>query len=278
VGAWSFQPPLVLVAVGGYLYLLGGRGRVGASRPRHELWRSLSFGAGLATVVIALGSPVDAYADGLFFVHMTQHVLLLTVAPPLLLLGAPWTRMWRPLPLGFRRGAARRLVVDRRTRLLRAAATRLASPVVAWLAFGVNLVLWHVPALYDATLRSQWIHDLEHALFFTTALVFWAQVIPSPPFRARLGELARAAYVTSAMLVGWVLAVVLAFARAPLYRPYVELAHHPLGLSPLADQQIAAGVMWVPGSLAFTIAALVFLCRWMAAESATRTKRPLLVH
>jgi cytochrome c oxidase assembly factor CtaG len=268
------QPPTFAIVVVAGLYALGSRWRVGSQvHRRRDRWRTIAFAAGLLTLVAALDTPIDTEADRLFAVHMVQHVLLLSVAPPLIVLGAPWARIWRPLPLGFRRAAARALVVDPRTRPLRRLAHGLGHPAVAWVAFCGNLVLWHVPALYDATLRNGGVHDLEHALFFTTGLLFWAQVIPSAPFRVRLDEPRRALYVTLAMLVGWVLAVVLGFARAPLYHPYAALAHRPGGLSALADQQIAAGVMWVPGSLAFTIAIVLFFYRWLAPESESR-RRP----
>ena len=132
--------------------------------------------------------------------------------------------------------------------------------------FNANLVLWHVPALYDATLSSVVVHDLEHALFLFTALLFWGQVVDSPPFHASLDWLQRVVYVTGAVLVGWVLAIVLALAPSPLYSAYSSLSHRPGGLSALGDQQIAAGVMWVPGSIAFTIAFIVFLYRWLGPE------------
>src|SRR5947209_6624051 len=95
---WQIQPPLAYVAVAALLYWLGGRG----GRTRHERLRVLSFIAGLVTIVLALDSPIDDAADKLFWAHMVQHVLLLTLAPPLILLGRPWPRMWRALPLGLR--------------------------------------------------------------------------------------------------------------------------------------------------------------------------------
>jgi cytochrome c oxidase assembly factor CtaG len=276
MGAWPVQPPTFAILVVAGLYVLGGRWRVGSQVHRsRDRWRTIAFASGLLVLVAALDTPIDSEADRLFAVHMVQHVLLLSVAPPLIVLGAPWARIWRPLPLGFRRTTAKALVVDPRTRPLRRLAHWLTHPAVAWVAFCGNLVLWHVPALYDATLRNGAVHDLEHALFFSTGILFWAQVIPSAPFRVRLDEPRRALYALLAMLVGWVLAVVLGFARTPLYHPYTTLAHRPGGLSALADQQIAAGVMWVPGSLAFTIAIVLFFYRWIAPEPESRRRSGL---
>lgn len=268
--AWPVEPPLLVIVVLAVLYALGGRRRVTRRRGGAQTARTLAFALGLATVAIALDSPLDPLADTLFAAHMAQHVLLLTVAPVLLVLAAPWTQIWRPLPLGFRRTAAKWVVRDPRARPLRTAARAVARPLSAWLLFSANLVLWHLPALYDATLRHQGLHDLEHVLFLATGLLYWAQIFDSAPFRARLDWLWRVAYLTTGMLVGWVLAVVLAFAPSPLYSAYAALPSRPGGLTALADQQLAAGVMWVPGSLAYTIAIVVFFYRWLAPEPERR--------
>jgi cytochrome c oxidase assembly factor CtaG len=273
--AWPLGFPFFAVLVVGILYWRGGRQRVSARRGDLESrGRAAAFYGGLATVLVALDSPLDPLADQLFAAHMTQHVLLLTVAPALIVLAAPWSRIWHPLALDFRRTAARAIVRSPRLRPVRTAARFVARPLPAWLLFNVNLVVWHVPALYEATLRNQAWHDLEHGLFFFTALLFWAAVIESPPLRVHLRWLGRIAYITGAIVVGWVLAIVLALAPDPLYDAYASLPHRPGGLSALGDQQIAAGVMWVPGSIAYTIAFIIFFYRWLEPESeAGRTAR-----
>ena len=265
--SWNVEPPLLLVVLCALLYRRGGLRQASARRAGLERrGRALLFYGGLATVVIALDSPLDSLSGQLFAAHMAQHVLLLTVAPPLIALSAPWSRLWQPLPLRFRRAAARALVLGPGWAWLRAAARPVRRPLPAWLLFNGNLVLWHVPFLYDATLRNGAVHDVEHALFFSTGLLFWTRVVDSPPLRAALGWLGRVAYVVGAIAVGWVLAIVLALAHSPFYAPYAALAHRPGGLSALGDQQIAAGVMWVPGSIAFTVAFVVFLYRWLDPE------------
>ncbi len=269
--AWPVEPPLFLVVAAAALYWLGGRRRVSARRGElGSRARAACFYLGLAVVAGALDSPLDPLAERLFAAHMLQHVLLLSVAPVLVLLGAPWGRVWQPLPLGLRRRTARAVAHGRGARPLRAAAGGVSRPAVAWLLFNADLVAWHVPALYDATLRSPAAHDLEHALFFCTALVFWGCVLDSPPLRARLDWLRRAVFVTSGLAVGWVLAIVLAFSPSPLYEAYASLPSRPGGLSALGDQQIAAGVMWVPGSLVYSVAFLFFLYRWLEPASAGR--------
>lgn len=260
------EPPFYGVLVAALLYWLGGRRRVSA--PRHG--RTVAFALGLLAIVAAVDSPIDSLAARLFLAHMVQHVLLISVAPPLFVLAAPWTRMWQPLPLRFRRTVARAVVLGPRAHWLRRTAHAVSHPLAAWSLASATLVVWHVPALYDLTLRNELVHQLEHTLFFCTGLLFWGAVFDSPPFRTRLDWVHRAAFVTSGMLVGWLLAVVLAFARTPLYAAYVAVVHRPGGLTALADQRLAAGVMWVPGSLAYSIAIVVFAYRWLAPVPALR--------
>ncbi len=270
--AWPVTPALAVVLVAAVTYWLGGRRRVSGGHGFEQTGRTAAFALGLLSIVIALDTPLDPLADKLFAAHMAQHVLLLTVAPPLIVVSAPWLRLWQPLPLGFRRSVARTLAKSPRARPLRLAAHWIAHPLSAWTLFSANLVVWHVPALYDLTLRNSAVHEVEHALFFGTGLLFFGAVFDSPPFRARLDWLWRAAYVTTGMLVGWLLALVLAFSTAPLYPAYAALAHRPGGISALADQQLAAGVMWVPGSLTFTIAFVVFVYRWLEPEGSRRRR------
>lgn len=234
-----FEWPLAGLLVAAVLYALG-------RRERDSVRRDACFYAGLLVIVAAIDSPVDRYADRLFWVHMVQHVLLTMVAPPLVLLGRPWPRSVRVLPMSARRAIARSLHACR----------GLAAPVVAFVLFNGVLLAWHLPALFDLTLRNEAVHDLEHALFFITALLFWTHLAPTSR-RPRLRPARRVAYGVGAILVSWVLAVVLAFASHPLYAHYTSLAHRPGGLSALADQQLAAGIMWVPASIPFTIAVLV---------------------
>jgi putative membrane protein len=202
-------------------------------------WRRVALALGLVSLVAALVMPLT---HKLFAAHMTQHVLLLAVASPLIVLSSPWTRLWQLLP------------------------PALTHPLVAWTLFNVTMVVWHVPVLYDLALRNGALHVLEHGLFFATGLLFWSAAFDS----ARLASWWRIAYLTTGMLVGWLIALVLAFATSPLYSTYAALPHRPWGLSELADQQIAAGVMWVPGSLAYTVAIIVFVYRWLEPESSAR--------
>ncbi len=260
---WSLDPSLVYVALAAGLYLAGSQG----SRRPTPL-QATSFFAALLAIVIALDSPIDSYADQLFWVHMLQHVLLLTVAPPLFLLGRPWPRMWRALPLGPRTALARTIARSSWTSPLRA----LARPLPAWILFNATIVAWHIPGAYDATLSSGPVHAVEHAMFFFTGLLFWARLIDPGPLRPRLVWPMRVAYAAGAMVVGWMLAITLVLVPHPLYGYYADLVSRPGGISALTDQQIAAGVMWVPGSIAYTVTFLIGFYRWLEPDNEPRPR------
>jgi putative membrane protein len=255
---WLLDPSLIYVALAAGLYMLGSRGR-----DRPQPLQALAFFASLIVIVIALDSPIDYYADDLFWVHMLQHILLLTTAPSLMLLGRPWPRMWRALPLGTRTKVARTIARARWVAPVRA----LARPLPAWILFNVTIVGWHIPAAYDATLTSGVIHAVEHAMFFFIGLLFWARVIDPGPLRPRLVWPARCAYAASAMVVGWMLAIVLALEPHAIYGYYSGLASRPGRISALTDQQIAAGIMWVPGSAAYAITFMLGFYRWLEADN-----------
>ena len=259
---WPIEWPLVAVVVTGLLYRLGGRLSATGSSARKR-WRGVAFYGGLAAIVLAVDSPIDRYAQTLFWVHMVQHVLLMMVAPPLLLIGRPWPRLTRPLPLRMRRPIARAVLSGPVLAPVRALLRWIGSPLPAFVLFNGSLLAWHLPVLYDLTLRDGLVHDAEHALFFSTALLFWVHLLPGVTGRPQLTAGARAVYGAGALGISWLLAVVLALATEPLYGGYASLAHRPGGISALADQQLAAGVMWVPGSIPYCIVLLLAVLRWL---------------
>ncbi|MGB9185098.1 MAG: cytochrome c oxidase assembly protein [Solirubrobacteraceae bacterium] len=269
---WSVQPPLAYVAVAALLYWWpAARGRTNR-RPGRSPWPAVAFAGGLLTIVLALDSPLDGYADTLFWAHMTQHVLLLTLAPPLILFGRPWPRMWQALPLRSRTKIGRALALSPWAKPLRA----LARPIPAFVLFNGTIIAWHIPAAYDATLGSGAVHDLEHAMFFFTGLLFWARVIDPGPLRPRLPWLGRVTYVVSAMIIGWVIAITLVLVPEPIYSHYALLTHRPGGISAMTDQQLAAGIMWVPGSLAYGVAMMLGFYRWLEPDSASNSRQRAL--
>jgi putative membrane protein len=254
-------PPLLVCAAGAALYALGGRGR--------RRWvREACFYGGVSVLVLALEPPFDDWADTSFALHMAQHVLLLTVVPPLVALGRPWPRLWLPFPAQARRAAARGLARGGWASPLRLAGRTLTRPPVAFVVMSATLLVWHLPGLYDAAVGSEGIHVLEHVCFVGTSLLFWGPLLEAPPIRARVDHLRRAVWFAAAAVPGWVLALVLAYARHPLYAAYASLPHRAFGLGALGDQQIAAGVMWVPGSVAYFVAFVIFIYRWLEPSHA----------
>jgi putative membrane protein len=267
-GDWSLDPAVALVAVTALLYRVGGKRTVTPARTAlDQRRRDIAFYVAMGVLALALASPLDAFSQRLFWAHMVQHVLLMLLAAPLIVLSRPWVRLWRSIPLGWRRPLARALAHGTRAEPLRAAARVLGSPAAALALFSLVLLGWHIPALFDATLSSSVVHALEHALFLTTAVLLFKQVIASPPLRTRLQDTGRLLYTVAAMTVSWVLAVVLAIAPSPLYPHYAHLARRPGGISALADQQLAAGIMWVPGSITFLIIIFVYIHRWLAPQA-----------
>ena len=256
----SLDPQLlvvaVAVAVATVLYAFGLSMRAGRRPPGADAW---FFAAGLAALVVALAPPLASLDEELFWAHMVQHVLILAVAPPLILLGRPWSTISRVLPLALRRKTARAAVHR-----------SWMTPALALVLFCGVMVAWHVPVLFDATLQSSAVHVLEHALFFATGLLFWSQLIDSPPFRSPLASAKRALWAALAMSVGSAVGLALAFASAPLYTGYADLPSRPGGITALADQHLAAGIMWVPGSIPFAAAFIVFIYRWLGETEQDR--------
>src|SRR5881396_64539 len=167
-----FREPWLLgtIAVSALWYWRGSRRpslrAVGtAVRRRVVPWRGLCFAAGLLTMLVALDSPVERLADDWFWVHMLQHVLLMMIAAPLLVLGAPWTPFWRSFPSGLRNRFANTLADGASRGWLRRAFAVASAPLVAWLLLDVDLAVWHVPAKYELTLRNVGVHDIEHISF-----------------------------------------------------------------------------------------------------------------
>ncbi|TMD42473.1 MAG: cytochrome c oxidase assembly protein [Chloroflexi bacterium] len=267
---WPIEPWVLLgVEVTAILYLRS-RSRIpspaggGSGWGR---WRPLCFWLGLATIFFALDTPVEWYARQLFWVHMTQHLLLIMVAAPLLVAASPWMQLWRGLPLGVRRPLARVAIKHPALAVLRRLFALIVTPTAAWILSSANLWFWHWPAAYDLTLRNHTIHHLEHGLFLCLGILFWAQVIDQHPFRLRLSPFKRVAYVFTATIQAWALAALLAFATSPFYA-YALLPFRPGGISALTDQQYGAGIMWVPGSITYSIVFIACLYLWFGAEDA----------
>ena len=266
--------PIALTCATLGLFLLGERRAVvitGRPRSREARRRAWFFYAGCAVILIALESPVDTISDKLFSVHMLQHLLFLVVAAPLIVAGRPWMSIWRPLPLGFRRTVLRFAKRSRKAAPLRVLWHAIAGPAGAWILFTGAMILWHVPALYDLTLRDLGVHVLEHTLFIGFGILFWAQVMATSPAVHRMSTGRRALYAAAAIIPNMALSVFLVYSPHALYSPYVHVHSRPPGLTAYQDQQIGGGLMWTLGDFPYVIAVALLAVRWMVENERAST-------
>jgi len=219
--------------------------------------RLTSFFAGLTVLWLAIGSPMDGFADALLSAHMVEHLLLMSVVPPLLLFGLPSVPLLRGLPAvatSFILGPAIR------SPALRRFGHWLITPLVAWLLMNTCFLAWHVPAAYDFALEHENWHAVEHACFLGSSILFWWCLIQPWPTKARALTWGLIFYLVSADVVNTMLSAFLAFCDRPVYVFYLNNPN-PFGVSPLQDQVLGAVIMWVFGSLAFLLPAMVIAVR-----------------
>jgi cytochrome c oxidase assembly factor CtaG len=263
--SWDWSPAtLAALAVAAVVYWRGWRQlqRVGERRPSPA--RLAAFMIGLLTIYVALASPLDAFSYFLLSIHMVQHDLLLFVAPPLIWLAEPEL----PLLLGVP-GAVRRYWLGPvvRNRTVRRFFAWLTHPKTALVTFVLVLWGWHMPPLYDLTLRSPLAHDLEHACFFYAGLVFWWPVVSPYPARPAWSRWLLLPFLFFAGIQGAALSFWLIFTNHVLYRHYLQMPRIT-GLSPLEDQSWAGMLMLVPGLLIGVAAAWIVTLRLLRPRRA----------
>jgi putative membrane protein len=225
-----------------------------------------SFFAGLAVLWLAIGSPMDGFADALLSAHMVEHLLLMSVVPPLLLWGLPVVPLLRGLPAPLRRSVLGPML---RASWLRRFAHWLTTPVVAWLAMNAAFLGWHLPAAYDFALEHENWHAVEHLCFLFSSILFWNCIVqPWPAKRHRLGW-GILLYLVSADIVNTMLSAFLAFCGRPVYTYYLDHAN-PFQVSLLDDQVLGAVIMWVLGSIVFLVPAMILTLRLAGLGAARR--------
>jgi putative membrane protein len=219
---------------------------------RLDAW---AFGAGWLALFIALVSPLHPWGEVLFSAHMTQHEVLMLVAAPLLVLSRPLAPFLWALP------ARRRSPVGAvgKKRVVRAIWRTLTNPLVAWAVHAVALWLWHAPALFQATLRSDFVHTLQHLSFLGSALLFWWDLIHSR--RGLMNYGAAVLYMFTTSVHSGVLGALITFAHSVWYPAYTTT--QTWGLTPLEDQQLGGLIMWVPAGLVYIAAGLALMVGWM---------------
>jgi putative membrane protein len=255
---WRIEPAvLVLVVVSGALYAAGirrlwrraGRGHVVSG------FGVAAFYAGLLALLVALCSPLDALAETLFSAHMVQHVILIAVAPPLLVLGIPTLPLLWGLPHDVRIAVGRAWNASR----LGVIASALVRPIPALVLSTLALWLWHLPGPYATALANPAVHALEHACFLTTALLVWWVAIR--PIGHHANDIAWALFVLIGTFVSsGALGAILTFSDTPWY--YAQsVGAGAWGLTALEDQQLAGLIMWIPAGFAYIIGILAIASR-----------------
>ncbi|HXJ96367.1 MAG TPA: cytochrome c oxidase assembly protein [Terriglobia bacterium] len=271
VESWSLPilatSALVVVAL---IYLAGWFRLRGALPTAVPAWRLGAFLGGLFSLWIAVGSPLSMVDHELLTAHMIQHILLMTVAAPLVLLGAPALPFMHGLPQSFVRGA---LGSPSRWPALQGLGRILTHPAFCWLAAMSTLVAWHVPVVFELGLKSHLWHAVEHASFFATGLLFWWPVVQPWPGVAKWPRWSMPLYLFCATLPCDVLSAFLAFCDRVVYLPYLS-EPRLFALSALQDQECAGALMWTCATFVYLIPAVIITIR-ILSPSGTRAAQQL---
>jgi putative membrane protein len=262
---WNWDP-WVLMLVGGMSWLYG-RGlfclwrRAGVGRGIRR-WQAACYGVGIVTLIVALISPLDYLAHLFFSMHMLQHMLLMMIAAPLLVLAKPHIAMVWALPPAWRYGLGRWW---KNASFVRGGWRALTQPAFVWVVHIGAFWLWHVPVLYEGALQNQVLHALEHFSFFGTSLLFW-WVLMQIGVRRRLGYGMALLFVFTTMIQGTILGALITFSPTVWYPTH---ASHPIsfwGHTPLQDQQLAGLIMWIPSGPIYLFVFLRLIVKWLRAS------------
>ncbi len=259
--AWNWDPVLLpSLILAGWLYVRGlrkiwrkgGRGRGAA------VWQAAAFAGGMLALVVALVSPLEALAEQLASVHMVQHMILMMVAAPLLVLAAPVPVMLVALPRAWRKPVGR---AWHRVEAWPGGRHLLWNPLFTWLLYAAVNWIWHFPDFYNATLRSNFVHVMQHLTFFVAGLLFWRVAI-DPLSSRRMDYGLGVVYLFTTTVHTGVLGIWMTFSPEPWYAEYLGRTE-VWGFTPLEDQQMAGLVMWMPGGKMYAMVAAVIFWRWL---------------
>jgi putative membrane protein len=249
---WDLEPSVIVGCIGllvGYFVL--------TREDKREWWQLTAYVSGVVLLLLALVSPLDALSDHyLFSAHMVQHLFLMLIVPPLMLLGLPREFFERLLRIDW----MRRLEL------------RLRKPALAWGMASADLIFWHIPHFYDLTIQNDTVHIIEHLSFLVLYTIFWWPAL-SPLKESRLSPMASVVYLFAGMAVNAILGIVITFAPAGFYSAYLHPAdpfgwlstiRNQWGITPHLDQEIGGIIMWVPGSFVYVIANMSILGVWFS--------------
>jgi len=265
-GQWSLDPiALIGIPLAALLYARGLRSM--APRKRyHASWRPWSFYGGLTFIFLALVSPLDHLAEELFYAHMIQHVGLMMIGVPLVLLGAPMIPILRGIP----RSTRRRLVIPiARSLPVRFVLRTLTRPLVAWPLYVGVFSFWHTPALFDASIENDALHIVEHLLFAAAAYAFWWNIVDPLPLKSNLSYLARIPYIFITVVPSFLLGAFLTFSGSAWFETY-QTSTARYGFTPVEDQELGGVIMWILGS--FIIGTALMIDLYLAVRTEQRAQ------
>jgi putative membrane protein len=269
----SWSPPVAVdtsLCFATILYIRGWIRLRAASSALISAWRLTAFLAGVAGIWLAIGSPLEVFDDVSLTVHMAQHMLLMSISPALILLGWPALPLLRGLPKVLTRRAIGPVL---RSKPLKHLGRVVSHPVFCWLAAAFALVGWHVPAVFEAALHWNWLHELEHASFLGAGLLFWWPVVQPWPSTAVWPRWSIPLYLFCATLPCDVLSGFLAFCGRVVYSSYLSKPSM-FGLSPPQDQECASAFMWVSVTLILLVPAVLVTMEILSPTGGHSSREP----
>src|SRR6266852_1147968 len=256
---------LVVLVVVSFLYVRVWRRMLRVSASAIPTWRAASFLFGMSLIWAALGSPLVAYDHHLLTVHMIQHLLLMTFAPALILMGEPLLAFWHGLP----RFGKVVLIALFRQPLVQWFAHKLSRPALCWSVSALTLVGWHVPALFTLGMHSEVWHSVEQASFLGAGFLFWWPVVQPWPGVSIGPQWSTLLYLFLATLPCDILSGFLVFSERVAYPVYLSMPWH-FGFYAMEDQQCAAALMWTCVTLVYLMPAAILSTRLLSPRSFDR--------
>jgi putative membrane protein len=256
--AWSFDPLVTTSLIAASAVYFWAWRKVRSSKGNQPPnWYAWAYAGGIFSLAFSLLGPLESFNEQLFSLHMSQHLVIMQIATPLLLLGRPAQLILRALPPRQTKGTVGFLFGKSNIRF---AVIAITGPIITFLLFSVNLGLWHLPNFYEAALNNAWIHHLQHILFAGFSMIYWWIIIDPVPRHHRLPEGWAIGSIFLSMMIGSGIGAILTLSSTALY-PFYSEATNPWGWSPLLDQQIGGLIMWVGSFLLYAGVAI-----WLAAQ------------
>jgi len=260
---WSPVSLILTIVFTALVYLRGWLHLRSASLSVIPAWRAGSFLLGLFLIGVAVGSPIAVLHEALLTGHMIQHLLLMTFAAPMILLGEPVMLLSHGLPRQFVRAVIGPLF---RWRPVQQLGRVLAEPAFCWVAAVAALTVWHVPAAFTLGMQFEAWHVVEQASFLGTGLLFWWPVVHPWPSVARWSGWSMILYLFLATLPCDILSGFLVFSERVAYPVYLSTSRQS-GLSVLADQQCAGALMWTCVTIIYLVAGVILSTRLLSPQT-----------